>query len=347
MKKLKLSALFMIFVIAVAMMAACGSNSVSKEETESVPEVTEQEEVQEVEISEEVTEGEGQTYKFLTPKGAPALPGLIVSEEGFGNHQLELETWDQLEQLLAHLQNGDADFVAAPINVASNLVSKGLPLQLIHVNTWGTIFLVTIDENVNSLADLQGEQLYVSHKSGPPDVLTNFLLEEEGIKDSVEIQYATPPEIAQMLIGGKIKHAVLPEPVLSGVRLNLKEQLKEVVDFQATWNEMYGQDLPQAGIVVNKEFASENADVIEAFQQAYGEAIERMYENPDEIATLAETHLDLKAPIVKSSLNKMVIKLVEAEEAQFSIEQYFNLLLESQPESIGGQLPDEGFYYKR
>jgi len=338
LKTFKSSLFLIMMVLAILTITACGGKSTTEQNSEQAQAQSEQ--------KEETTSAEKQTFTFLTPKGAPALPGLLLAEEGFENYQLELQTWDQLEQLLAHLQNQEGDFIAAPVNVASTLVNKGLPLKLINVNTWGTIFLVTTDDNVKTLADLEGESLYISHKSGPPDVLTKYLLEKEGIQDKVELNYATPPEIAQMLIAGKIKHAVLPEPVLSSVRIKLQAQVKEVIDFQAAWKEMYNLDLPQAGIVVTEKFAKEHPEVIEAFQKAYGEAIEKMYANPDEIAKLAEQYLDLKGPIVKNALNKMVIKLVEAKDAKASVEQYFLILLESQPESIGGQLPNEGFYYK-
>ncbi|OIJ19047.1 hypothetical protein BKP45_14425 [Anaerobacillus alkalidiazotrophicus] len=286
-------------------------------------------------------------FTFLAPKSAPVLPALLMADGGAEDISIEVKTWDTIDQLLAQIQGNEADFTAVPLNVAANLHAKGLPIQLIDVNTWGTIFLVTTDTNVTSLADLEGEEIYVSHKSGPPDILLNHFLAEEGINDKVTLYYSTPPEISQMLIAGNIKHAVIPEPALSGVRLQLKDQLVQVVDFQESWHEIYGLDLPQAGIIVNKKFAAENQEAVEQFLQSYQEAIQLMKKDPEKVADLAESTIGMKAPMVKTALNHMMVHSVIASDAKPVIEQYYEILLQSQPEAIGGKLPDEGFYFSK
>ncbi|OEH86285.1 hypothetical protein BHU72_13750 [Desulfuribacillus stibiiarsenatis] len=282
-------------------------------------------------------------YVFLTPKSAPAYPALLMKEQGIDN--LEINTWDTVEQLVASLQKNEAQFTAVPLNVAATLAKK-MPLQLINVNTWGTIFMVSTDESVKSLADLQNETIFVSHKSGPPDVLIRYLLEKEGLLDKVTLQYATPPEISQLIISGKIKHAVLPEPSLSGVRMQLKDKLFEVIDFQKTWMAEYNQSLPQAGIVVNANWAKANPKAVQEFLEAYQHAAENIMVDQAKTASVVARAFEMKEPVVQSSLNKMIIQAVPALEAKPAIEKYFNTLLLLQPEAIGESLPDEGFYYK-
>jgi NitT/TauT family transport system substrate-binding protein len=198
---------------------------------------------------------------------------------------------------------------------------------------------------VTKLNDLAGETLYISHKSGPPDVLTRYLLSKQNLLEQVTFHYATPPEIANLLIAGKIKHAVLPEPALSSVRLQLKDKLHEIVDFQNEWQKIHKQSLPQAGIIVNKQWAKENPDAVLAFTSAYADAISYIKEHPDETANIAEKALALKAPVIKSALNKMILDAVAAQDAKPAVEAYFQILYEFDANTIGGKLPDATFYF--
>lgn len=300
-----------------------------------------------VEEVEEVEKQVDKVYTFLAPKSAPVLPGLLMAAGDVEGVSIEIKTWDTIDQLLASIQGNEAEFTAVPLNVAANLHAKGLPVQLIDVNTWGTVFLVTTDPNVKSLADLAGEEIYVSHKSGPPDILFNHYLADQGIAEEVTLQYSTPPEISQMLIAGKVKHAVIPEPALSGVRMQLKDELFQVIDFQEAWHDLYEMDLPQAGIIVNKEFANNNPQVVKEFLQSYQAAVELLKENPEKVANLAEENIGMKAPMIETALNHMIINSVEAIEAKPTLEQYYQILLDSQPESIGGKVPDEEFYFSK
>lgn len=288
---------------------------------------------------------EKQEFVFLTPKSAPAFPALLMEEDGVDGFTLDIRTWDTLEQLLASLQKNEAHFTAVPLNVGAKL-AKQMPLQLINVNTWGTVFLVSTDAEVKNLADLANETIYVSHKSGPPDVLFRFFLANEGLLDKVTLQYATPPEIAQLLIAGKAKHAVVSEPALSAARMQLQGKLHEVIDFQGKWQADFNQDLPQAGIVVNANWAKENPEAVKTFLTAYEAAALEVTNNPDRIAPIVAKAFEMKEPVVKSSLNNMIIKAVNADEARVAVERYFETIMELQPDIIGESLPNEGFYYK-
>ena len=285
-------------------------------------------------------------YVLLAPKSAPILPALVMRENAPEWKNLKIETWDTLDQVLVHLQKNTAQFFAVPINMAAQLASKGLPLQLIHVSTWGTLYLVSTDPGVLSFSDLQGEKLFIAQKGGPPEVLTKHFLKLDNLEGKIDLAYAAPPEIAQLLASGQIKHAVLPEPVLSGVRMKLGDKLHEVISYQQLWMDTYHQELPQVGVVVNREWAKANPQVVEAFQQAYSAAAASVLASPDEAAALAEPVTGLKAPILKSSLSKLNLEVVPALEARSAIERYYGVLLESHPEAIGGKLPDDSFYYQ-
>ncbi|SDZ30930.1 NitT/TauT family transport system substrate-binding protein [Evansella caseinilytica] len=331
------------------LLAACnatGEEGEVKEKTDDGTAAQEQQGEDMAESGDDAADHGEQTFTFLAPKSAPLLPALLMEEGTVAGPALEISTWDTIEQLLAAVQGNEADFAAVPLNVAANLHAKGLPVQLIDVNTWGTIYLVSVDPEVATLEDLENEEIYVSHQSGPPDILFQHFLDQDGLTDKVTVHYSTPAEISQLLLGGKVKHAVLPEPALSAARSQLQGDFVQVIDFQAAWETLYGMDLPQAGIIVNSEFAAENPQAVEQFLQSYQEAIDLLHAEPEKAAALAEEAIGMKQPLIETALNHMKIMSVAALDAKPVIEQYFEVLFDSQPDAIGGQLPDEGFYFQ-
>lgn len=284
---------------------------------------------------------------LLSPKAPSLIPALLAERKESGDLKLKVETWDTIEQLLARIQNGDVPFVAAPLNLGANIAAKGLPLQLLHVNTWGSMYLVSISSDAHSLADLTNETVYIPGQSGPPDILTRFLLRKEGLEGKVKLAYSTVPEMMQLLAAGTIKHAVLPEPVLSGLRVKLKGKgkLNEVIDFQKVWQAKFGDDLPQTGIFVNGEWAKIHKKEVAQFQNLYRDALNETVRQPGESLKLAADAFGLSEAVLAEAIAKMSLVFKDAVEAKPEVERYFDILLQDAPDSIGGRLPDAGFYY--
>ncbi|KPV59449.1 hypothetical protein QJ48_10855 [Paenibacillus sp. A3] len=282
---------------------------------------------------------------LLSPKAPSLIPALLVERQANTDMKLKVETWDTIEQLLARIQNNDAPFVAAPLNVGANIHAKGLPLQLLHLNTWGSMYLVSLDPEARTLANLDKETVHIPGQSGPPDILTRFLLRKNGLEGKVKLAYGTVPDIMQQLAGATIKHAVLPEPVLSGLRMKLGGRLNVVVDYQKTWRDTYGEDLPQAGIFVHSGWAKKHREEIVRFQSLYREAMQKTVKQPEEGMKLAAGAFGMPEAALLQAMPHIGLTFKDAAEAKPEVERYFNLLLQHAPDSIGGALPDAGFYY--
>lgn len=296
-------------------------------------------------VASENTDIVPQSITLLSPKAPSLIPALLAQKQGGEELQLKVETWDTIEQLLARVQKGDAPFIAAPLNVGANIASKGLPLRLLHVNTWGSMYLVSISPDIHSLSDLANETIYIPGQSGPPDILTRFLLQEEGLEGTVKLSYSAVPDMIQQLAAGTIKHAVLPEPVLSGLRVKLKGQLNEVVDFQKAWQGKFGESLPQSGIFVNSNWAETHKEEVNWFQNQYRDALNETVRNPDEALQLAADAFGIPEAVLAEAMPKMSLSFKDVEEAKPEVERYLSILLQNAPDSIGGRLPDESFYY--
>ncbi|MCP1359308.1 ABC transporter substrate-binding protein [Aneurinibacillus migulanus] len=277
-----------------------------------------------------------QHVTLLSPKAPSLIPALLIEQQKDAEVKLKVEMWDTVEQLLARVQKNDVQFFATPLNVGANMYARGLPLQLLHVNTWGSMYLVSLDPEVHNLSDLANKTVYIPGQSGPPDILTRFLLEKEGLEGRVTLAYGVIPDIMQQLAAGTIRYAVLPEPVLSGLRVKLNGRLTEVVDYQQIWRDSFGEDLPQTGIFVNREWARTHQEEVERFQRQYRDALYETVKQPKTAVNLSTEAFGIPEVVLLQAMPHISLTFKDAVEARSEVERYFNILLQTVPDSIGG-----------
>ena len=101
-------------------------------------------------------------------------------------------------------------------------------------------------------------------------------------------------------------------------------------------------------MVVRASFAKENPELLKAFLTEYDKAVNWTIKNPAASGKLSEKHsLGLAAPVVEKAIPVSNYTYVPADSAKKTLEDLLNLFLEGDKTSIGGKLPDEGFYYKK
>ena len=70
-------------------------------------------------------------------------------------------------------------------------------------------------------------------------------------------------------------------------------------------------------------------------------------QNPKDAATLVEKHtLGLKAAIAEKAIPNCAFSYVPAQQARPLIEELLKVFLNYAPESVGGKLPDDKFYFE-
>lgn len=286
---------------------------------------------------------EQQTLKatISAPKSPAIFPSILLAEQ---QKDIELITWETADTLLAQIQKKQAQFIALPLNMGANLYAKGMPLQLIQVNTFGSMFLVSTDDKVQKLEDLAHQTIFVPSQGGPPDILTNYLIAQNNIP-GVKLSFVNLSEIGQQLASGAIQHVVIPEPLLSIVQANLQTDLHIAIIFEEVWQKQFSKQLPQTGIFVNKAWASSNQHAIKQFQALSEQAITDLYQQPDVSLPLLSDFFKSNEKIMESALTNSSLHFQTAQQARNETEAYFKILLEIAPDSIGGALPNEDFYY--
>ena len=323
MWKIRITALLVMVAFLVA--AGCGQVSNKKQESSAMPE----------------------KIVIQAPLAPPTTPLFKFAKDGTLNGaKLELIIYKSVEEATTRIAKGEADFTVLPLNVAAKLYNKQVDISLANVSTWGILYLLTTDSQVANWQDLKGKELYVGAQGSSPDVLTQYFISKNGMKsDDIKLSYLSSPEIAQLMINGLVKNAVLPEPQATQVIIN-NSQARIARDFFADWQTFEGKEakLPQAGMVVRNEFAASYPKAVSEFQKAYKGAVEWTVANPAEAASLAAANMNTPAPVFIKSMERTRLFFATGTEASVDVKTYLSRLLDISPDMVGGKLPDEKFF---
>ncbi len=250
--------------------------------------------------------------------------------------------------MTAKLISGEYDAGVLPVNVAAKLYSSGLPLKLAAIVGDGMVAFLSADPAAASLADLRGKRVNVAGQGATPDYLFRKLLKGAGVDPERELtlDYSLPyPEAALALASGKIAYAILPEPFATMARLQ-NAKLGSRIDLGALWTEQTGQaSYPMTALVVSSKLARERPVAVRALLDAYAASIAWVRANPAEAGALVEKEeLGLKAGVAAKAIPLSAYVFTEAVAARPAVEALLKVFLDFAPASVGGSLPDDGFY---
>jgi NitT/TauT family transport system substrate-binding protein len=292
------------------------------------------------------------------PAAPLTIPFAVLKDQGRLRqiaHETDFTLWTNPDQLRAQVTGDKVHFAAFPTNVAANFYNKGVGLKLLNVSVWGILYLISSEPSVGSLADLKGEEIAIPFKGDMPDLVFRYLCKEQGIQSGKDFKpryLSTPVEAAQSLVAGQVKHAILSEPAATIALMkaeNCGKELHRVLDLQEVWGQVTGREslIPQAGIAALPSIVAEHSGIIPEFQREYGEALNWVKANPQAAGQLGTTYIEgLRAGPAAQSLQSSRLKFIAAKDAREDLEFLFHALAGLSPDTIGGKLPDAGFYYQ-
>jgi NitT/TauT family transport system substrate-binding protein len=298
--------------------------------------------------------------------GAAASPGPIVvgalkGPSGIGlirlfetppsppdGSEVRLVAAASADLMTAKLISGEYDMGVLPLNVAAKLYTAGIPLKLAAIVGNGMVSFLSADASISSLADLRGKRINVAGQGATPDYLFRRLLRGAGIDPDKELNldYSLPyPEAAVALASGKINYAILPEPFVTMAKLQ-NPGLRSILDLGALWTKQTGQaSYPMTALVVSSKLATERPTTVKAILDACAASIAWVLANPAEAGALVEKQeLGLKAGVAAKAIPVSSYVFIDARAARPSVEALLSVFLELAPASVGGRLPDDGFY---
>jgi NitT/TauT family transport system substrate-binding protein len=364
MKKKILTAVLAICL--AASLAACGGKENDPEITAAVAE-TEEESAETKEISTEITTeitAENQEEDQLSETTAvtirvgslsgPTSMGLVKLMEDAKNGETEV-AYDftiatAADEITTALIQGDLDIALIPANVASVLYNKteGQVLVL-DINTLGVLYMLESGNDIHSVEDLAGRTIYLPGKGTTPDYALQYLLAQHGLTvDDVDLEYKSEgTEVIAALAENPDAVGLLPQPAATSACIQ-NESLRVALDLTAEWDAVSADSSLVTGVtVVRKAFLEENEAAVRSFLAAHEASAAYTNENIEEAAELvADLGIVPKAAIAAKAIPYCNITCITGEEMKTALSGYLQVLEEQNPQSIGGVLPGDDFYYE-
>jgi NitT/TauT family transport system substrate-binding protein len=255
------------------------------------------------------------------------------------------------QTVTASLINGDTDIAAIATNVAANLFAKSDGgIQVLAVNTLGVLYILEKGDTIRSMGDLRGKTLYApsTGKGANPEYVLNYLLEQNDVSpDQVDIQWMTPQEITATMMSGDSGICMLPVPAATALLVQ-DSGVRQALSLSDEWDNLGKGSLAMGCVVARTEYIEENPQGVEAFLTAYEQSIAYMSDeaNLEEAAQLvAQYEITPNAAIAAAAIPQCNLTFLTGSDMKQVLEQYYQVLYQADPDSIGGSMPYDSFYY--
>ena len=274
------------------------------------------------------------------------------AENGEAQNAYEFTMVTAADELTAMVAGDQVDIALLPANVASVLYHKtNQNVSVIDINTLGVLYLVSGDTSITSLDQLAGKTVYLTGKGTTPDYVFNYLLSSAGLSaEDVTLDFRSEAtEVAAILAENPEAIGLLPQPFVT-VALSQNDALSIIMDLTEEWDKLQAEDsnsrLVTGVTIVNNDFLSSHPDMVDAFLEEHEASALYTDNHPAEAAELiAAAGIVAKAPIAEQALPYCNITCITGEDMKEALSGYLEVLYEQAPESVGGSLPDDAFYY--
>ena len=303
------------------------------------------------------TQAEPVDVNVMALKGPTAM-GMVklMDDADSGNVDTENYSFEiaaSADEVTPKLIQGETDIAAIPANLASVLYNKTEgQIQVLAVNTLGVLYIVENGDSIHSVSDLAGRTIYASGKGSTPEYALNFILEKNGLTPGTDVTIewkSEHSECVSALAQDPEGIAMLPQPFVTTAQAK-NPNLKVALDLTEEWdkvmeNEETKSSLLTGVVVVRKEFAEENSEAVEDFMDRYADSVKYVNDNVEEAAKLVGNYDIVTEDVAVKAIPECNIVCITGEDMKEQLSGYLAVLKDANPESIGGELPGDDFYY--
>ena len=337
MKK-KITAILLAAAMMVTAFAGCGK---AEKETENPKETRE-------EVAEK-TEKAPIDVDIMALKGPTAM-GLVEMME---NSDYNFSIVASVDEVSPKLLQGETDIAAIPANLASVLYNKTEgEIQVLAINTLGVLYIVENGETIQSAADLKGKIIYASGKGATPEYALTYILSSNGINPETDVTIEWKSEHSECvaaLASQENSVAMLPQPFVTTAQAK-NSQIRTALDLTKEWDALQKDGEQKSSmitgvVVARKKFAEENPEEIQEFLKEYHTSVDYVNENVKDAAQLIEKYDIVPAAVAEKALPACNIVCIDGEEMKEKLSGYLEVLNAQNPQAVGGEIPENDFYY--
>jgi len=263
--------------------------------------------------------------------------------------KLTVTVCDEVGDLQALMIQGKVDFAVLPTTVAAILYNKGVDYRMVACPVQGSIYVVSSD-SISSFNELKSRKISVSGQGTTPDVLFVLLAQKNGFtKQECQLDFSigNHADLAQAMVLGKVKTALLPEPFVTMACLK-NPSLKPVVSFA---DELIKADssalFAMTAFVVRGSMVDAHKALVDSVSVRYRSAIAWLSAHPQEVAEAAvKAKILPNAKVASMCIPRCNIHYLAVADEELQIGHYLNIFFNFDPKTIGSKMPDKRFYYR-
>jgi len=301
-----------------------------------------------VSCSEKVTHADISIIGLKGPTGMGMAKLMEDNANGEADNNYTFTLTSAPDEVTAEVIKGSVNIAAVPINLAGVLYQKTEgAIQIAAINTLGVLYIVENGNEINSIGDLEGKTVYATGQGSTTEYILNYILEKNNINAEVVFK-SEHSELVTLMAAGEVVLGMLPEPHVT-TALNQNENLRVALNLTEEWKKVSDDDstLLQGCVIVNKKFAEENKDAVNNFLAEYKASIEYVNANVDDASLLIEKfEIVPNAAVAKKALPNCNIAYIDGDQMKQNVNNLYQVFFDANPASIGGAMPDDGFFYK-
>lgn len=357
-----IAAIMLMSLTACAGSETAETTAQTAAETQSeTSQVTESTEATETETAAETAETASETTDSLDTVGAayniaslkgPTTMGMVKlmsdSEKGETFNTYNVSIHGAADEIVAGVVSGSTDIANVPANLAAVLYNKTEGnINVSAVNTLGVLYVVAVNEEINSVEDLRGKTIYSTGKGTTPEYVLNYILRQNGLEPQVDvtIEYKTEAsECAAVMAESEGGIAVLPQPYVTAA-MKQNEFIQIWLSLTDEWDKVSDTPLITGVTISQKSVQENNPGAYDIFLDEYAASVDYVNANTDEAAALIGGYDIIAEPVAKEALPLCNITLLRGDEMRSAVNGYWNVLFEADPAAVGGTLPDDGAFY--
>lgn len=352
--KNKILGLCLAAVLAAASLAGCGTKEETSEQENTVktendaqeePEVTEEPQTQPVDVN------------VMALKGPTAM-GMVKFMDDADKGEIDSENYTfsiaaSADEVTPKLVQGETDIAAVPANLASVLYQKtNGGVEVLAVNTLGVLYIVENGESVQSVADLKGKTIYASGKGSTPEYALDYILSSNGIDPEKDVTIEWKSEHSECVAAITSQEngiAMLPQPFVTTAETK-NPSIRTAFDLTEEWDKVQQNETQKSAlitgvVVARSEFVDNNPDAVKDFMTRYEESVDYVNGNVEDAAQLVGNYDIVTAEVAQKALPECNIVFISGDEMKEQLSGYLAVLKEQNPESVGGDVPGDDFYY--
>lgn len=283
------------------------------------------------------------TIIIASPLGAPALATLDTAYEARFNDdsKYKFETLSNTTDVKAAFLSGTYDFMVAPVNIGAQIYNTNQSYKLVAGLTFGNLYFVS-KSKIDSINDFTGKNIYLFGKNTINDNVTLSVLNKYNVEANINYNDSVNTNKTAFLADTSDAIYLLAEPVKSAISQTLKSKGIDVYSISVN-NEFSENGFLQAGLFVKSNIKSE---IVEEVVSDIKLSINNL-NNTENISTTNNKikeleYFDLSDDVMKEAIRGSNIDFISGDK----LKNIFELTYKDSLSLLGGELPDEEFYYK-